>query len=242
MRFLIGLVVGAIIAAAIGAAAIAYSAKDGDVGKFGISRSDSDDDDRRGDDAVRTVDLRDFDRIDVRGVFQLDVEVGGDDYAISLSGDDDDLDRVEARVEEGELVLDQKKREKGKRRYRGHDSVTATIKMPALSAVAASGVVDGDIKGVAAGAFKAEISGVGDMEIAGTCDSLKAEVSGVGDLDAEALQCKTVDVTVSGVGDAKVYASEAVSATVSGMGQISVSGSPETVEKNGGMFSSISVK
>lgn len=241
MRFLIGLVVGAIIAAAIGAAAIAYSARDGEVGKFAISKSHEGDDDKdRGDDAVRSVDLRDFNRIDVRGVFELDVEVGGEDYSISLSGDEGDLDRVEARVEEGELILDQKKREKGYRR--GHDSVTATINMPALSAIEASGVVDGGVQGVAAGAFKVEVSGVGDMEIAGTCDSLKAEVSGVGDLDAEALQCKTVDVTVSGVGDAKVYASEAVKATVSGMGQISVSGSPATVEKNGGMFSSINVK
>ena len=96
--------------------------------------------------------------------------------------------------------------------------------------------------GVAAQAFKIEISGVGDMEIAGTCETLDAEVSGVGDLDAGALQCKSVDVTVSGVGDASVYASEAVDATVSGMGDISVSGSPEKVEKNGGMFSNIEVK
>jgi hypothetical protein len=245
MRFLIGLVVGAIIAAAIGAAAIAYAARDGELGHFIIS----DDDDRErggdhkdsGDVITRKVDLRDFDRIDVRGVFELDVDVGGADFAIELSGHAKDLDRVEASVEDGELILDQKKREKGARR-RGHDSVTATIRMPALVSIKASGVVDGDVKGVAASAFKAEISGVGDMELAGTCDTLTADVSGVGDLDAQALECKTVKVTVSGVGDASVYASEVVDATVSGMGEISVSGSPETVEKNGGMFSSINVK
>ncbi|MEQ1928949.1 MAG: head GIN domain-containing protein [Parvularculaceae bacterium] len=238
MKFLIGLVVGAIVAAAIGAAAIAYASRDGDVGHFNISSDDDEDDD--GEKSSRTLDLRDFDKIDVRGVFELDVKVGPA-FAIVLSGEADDLDRVEASVEEGALILDQRKRQKGEHR-RGHDSVKATVSLPSLTAVEASGVVDGEIEGVAAATFKVEISGVGDMKIAGTCDALEADVSGVGDLDAEGLQCKTVEVTVSGVGDADVYASEAVEATVSGMGEISVAGSPEKVEKNGGMFSNIDVK
>lgn len=240
MRFLIGLVVGAIVAAAIGAAAIAYAARDGDLSHFNISDDDDDDGDEHdaGPVSSRTLDIKDFDRIDVRGVFDLDVEVGKD-FAIELSGKQASLDRVEARVEEGELILDQRDRKKGEKRGKGVD---ARISLPALNGIEASGVVDGDVTGVAADAFKVEISGVGDMELAGTCATLKAEVSGVGDLDADALQCKSVEVTVSGVGDASVYASEAVDATVSGMGEISVSGSPEKVEKNGGMFSSIDVK
>lgn len=231
MKFLIGLVVGAIVAAAIGAAAIAYSFDDFKT----IEISDRD----KGEEVTRTLELRDFDKVDIRGVYELDVTVGPD-FAVALSGEPDDLDRVEARVEGGELVLDQRKREKGERR-RDHDGVTAVISMPALVALEVSGVVDGKIAGIAADAFKVEISGVGDMSLSGTCNSLDADVSGIGDLDADALQCKSVDVTVSGVGDANVYASESVDAEISGMGEISVSGSPEKVEKSGGMFA-ISVK
>jgi hypothetical protein len=237
MKFLIGLVVGAIVAAAIGAAAIAYAGRDGDLSRF-ISDEDHDDHDDGSPEAMRTLDLRDFDRIDVRGVFDLDVEVGPD-FAIELSGKTAALDRVEARVEDGELILDQRDRKRDEKRGRG---VTARISLPALNAIDASGVVDGDVRGVSASAFRLEISGVGDMEVAGTCETLEAEVSGVGDLDAEALECKSVEVTVSGVGDATVYASEAVKATVSGMGEISVKGSPEKVEKNGGMFADIKVE
>ena len=91
MKFLIGLVVGAIVAAAIGAAAIAYASRDGDVGHFNISSDDDEDDD--GEKSSRTLDLRDFDKIDVRGVFELDVKVGPD-FAIAISGEADDLDRV----------------------------------------------------------------------------------------------------------------------------------------------------
>jgi hypothetical protein len=231
MKFLVGLVVGAIIAAAIGAAAIAYAF--GDLDRINVGDRD------KSNDATKTLELRDFERIDVKGVFELDVTVGSD-FAVTVSGPQDELDRVEASVVEGRLILDQKHKIKGMRRH-GHDGVTARVTMPALKAVNVSGVVDGEISGVAATEFDVDISGVGDLEIAGTCEDLDADVSGVGDLDASELRCKNVNVTVSGVGEASVYASEAVAASVSGMGEINVDGSPKSVQKNGGLFADINV-
>jgi hypothetical protein len=232
MKFLVGLVVGAIIAAAIGAAALAYANK----GLSNIKIADRD----KADDASKTVELMDFESIDAAGVFELEVTVGPE-YRVELSGKPDDLERVQATVEGGELKLDLEKREAGEQRHR-HSGVTAKISTPMLKAIEFSGVVDGEISGVNAESFKVEISGVGDVELSGTCGALNADVSGVGDLDAQELQCKSVDVTVSGVGDASVYASDSVEATVSGMGDISIYGSPKSVEKSGGMFSKISVK
>ncbi len=231
MKFLVGLVVGAIIAAAIGAAAIAYAF--GDIDKLDVGERD------KSNDTAKTFELRDFDKIDVKGVFELDVTVGPN-FLVQVSGPQTELDRVEASVVDGELILDQRHKVKGGRRQ-GHDGVTAKVTMPELSSVEVSGVVDGDVDGIAAGEFDVDISGVGDLSLSGTCDSLDARVSGVGDLDAADLKCKTVDVTVSGVGEAKVYASESVDAAVSGMGEISVDGSPKNVQKEGGLFSDINV-
>lgn len=233
MKFLIGLVVGAIIAAAIGAAAIA--AAFGGLDKIDISDRD------KSSDVVRTVELRDFEKIKIKGVYELDVTVGPD-FAIELSGKAEDLDRAEASVENGVLVLDQKRRERGEKiRRHGHDGVTAKISMPSLVAIDVAGVVDGSVRGISAEGFRADLSGVGDLELEGSCTALEASVSGVGDLDAENLRCANVSVSVSGVGDAKVYASESVDASVSGMGDISVSGSPKQVEKSGSLFSDIDV-
>jgi hypothetical protein len=232
MKFFFGLIVGVIVACIIGAAAVAVAF--GNLGDLGVGDRD------KSKDISQTFDLRDFDRIDIAGVYELEVTVGGD-FSVEVSGPEDEMERVEASVEGGELVLDQRERRRGEKRWRDHEGLTARISLPALSAIEASGVVDGDVTGVAAETFKVDISGVGDMDLAGECGDLDAQVSGVGDLNAEDLKCKNVVVDVSGVGSASVFASESVEATVSGMGDINVSGSPKSVEKNGGMFSSISV-
>ncbi len=194
-----------------------------------------------GDDRERvskTLDLADFERISVSGVYDLSVDVGGD-YSITISGPADEVERVEASVSKGVLSLGQKERKRswGRKRH----GIDAEITMPSLSGLDVSGVVDGTISDVDAGRFDLAISGVGDISLSGTCDSLDAVVSGVGDLDADKLECRVVEVTVSGVGDASVYASEEVDARVSGMGDIDVYGDPERVSKSDSMFAEVTV-
>ncbi len=188
----------------------------------------------------KTYDLAGFDSIDIAGVYELDVRVGGD-FSIALSGPAYEMNRVEVSVNDGVLELDQRKRQRGEKNRNHRDGVEAVITLPSLTGVNVSGVVDGKIAGVDADSFKVRISGVGDLSIAGECGSLDANLSGVGDLDAEGLECRTADVRVSGVGSASIFASEEVDARVSGMGDIDVYGSPEKVSKNKGMFADITV-
>jgi hypothetical protein len=229
MKFFLGLLVGVVVAILIGVAAItmAFGSIDN------IDFSDGDD----GSNISKTYELTDFDRIEIAGVYDLDVSVGGA-FSVEISGPEAEMARVDARVENGELILD---REDGKGHWRKL-GLNARITLPALTAVSVSGVVDGDVVGIAAEQFRADLSGVGDLDLSGECGDLTVNVSGVGDLDAEALKCKNVDVNVSGVGEASVYASESVDATISGIGEISVYGSPPRVEKNGGFLSRIDVK
>ncbi|MEX0644826.1 MAG: head GIN domain-containing protein [Parvularculaceae bacterium] len=232
MKFFLGLMVGVFVAILIGVAAITVA--------FGsiddINFSDDDDSAK----ISKTYELTDFDRIDIAGVYDLDVSVGGA-FSVEISGPEDEMARVYARVEGGELILDQTKRENGKRNWRKR-GLDARITLPALSAISVSGVVDGGVVGVAAEQFRVDLSGVGDLDLSGECGDLTANVSGVGDLNAEELKCKNVDVDVSGVGEASVYASESVDASISGIGEIEVYGSPPTVEKSGGFLSRIDVK
>ena len=229
MKFFFGLIIGLFLAIGIAAAA-AYMAF-GELGDFGERD--------RSNDITQQYDFVDFDRIDIGGVFEVDVAVGGD-FSVKISGSPEAMERVEAAVEDGELVLGEAKRS-GKRHWRVH-GLTAVISMPALTAIDVAGVVDGDVTGISADQFDADLSGVGDLDLAGTCGSLTVHVSGVGDLDAESLECENVDVSVSGVGDASVYASQSVDASVSGIGSISIYGSPTDVDKDGSFLSSIDVK
>ncbi|PQA89472.1 head GIN domain-containing protein [Hyphococcus luteus] len=193
------------------------------------------------DDTVsQELELSGFDRITIAGVYELDVRVG-DDYSIRLSGPEYEMERVEASVKNGALVLDQRKGGWGERMRNNRDGVEAVITLPSLTGLEVSDVIDGEIAGVDAERFEIDISGVGDVSIDGQCGALDAHLSGVGELDAKGLECGKADIHVSGVGSAAVFASDEVDARVSGMGDIDVYGSPNAVHKNKSMFAEITV-
>jgi len=198
-------------------------------------------DDGRGDEVSRSYDLKDFDRIDISGVYELEVTVG-EKFSIELVGYERDLERADIRLKRDVLILAHEGRDGWNKRKGHHQSVEARITLPDLKGINVSGVVDGSVKGVKAERFEVKVSGVGDMDFYGTCKTLDADISGVGDVEAEGLRCKHVDVTVSGVGDASVYASQSVEASVSGMGDIDVFGSPEKVSENSGRFSEVKIR
>ena len=182
----------------------------------------------------KTYDLRDFSAIEISGAYELDVEVG-DDYSVRLTGPEEEMSRAEVAVRDGALTL-------GSRKHRGdRDGVLAVVTLPALDRLSVSGVVDADIRGVDAGAFKINLSGVGEVKVDGRCGQLYARVSGVGELDARALKCGSAEISLSGMGGASVFARDVAKAEISGMGEINVYGSPKTVDKRGGFFAEINV-
>ncbi|WDI31804.1 DUF2807 domain-containing protein [Hyphococcus flavus] len=230
MRLFFGILIGLLLAVGIAIAAGIHA-----FGGLGdISERD------KSNDITRTIDVSDFDQIDVAGVYEINVSVGGD-FSVVVSGAPSEMERLEVSVENGRLVLDQDRFNKSKRRWRDM-GLTAEINLPILEAIDIAGVADADVRGVESENFSVDLSGVGDLNVSGTCGVFNADVSGVGDLNARDLECRDVDVEVSGIGDASVYASESVDASVNGIGSISVYGSPRNVEKSTTFLSSISVK
>lgn len=230
MKFFLGLIIGLFLAVAIAAGA-GYMAFGNlsDVGKRDKSK-----------DISETYDFTDFDRIDAAGVYELNVNVGGD-FSVKISGAPEAMARVNARVEGGELVLDEERKDRTRKHWR-KQGLTADITMPALNGVDIAGIVDAEIAGVDAAEFRADLSGIGDVDIEGQCDTLIANVSGIGDFDARELECVSADIDVSGIGDATIYASQSVDASVSGIGSVTVYGSPSDVDKDGTFLSNITIK
>ncbi|MEO0398914.1 MAG: head GIN domain-containing protein [Pseudomonadota bacterium] len=187
---------------------------------------------------TQTFDLRDFNAVKAAGVYTLNVEVGPE-FGVTLSGPAREMSFVEVSVADGALILDQ---DEAANAISNRQSVTATVTLPALTGLAVAGVVNADVKGVAADAFTAKLSGVGDVRIGGTCGNLRAAISGVGDFNGRDLVCRAADLSVSGVGDAAVFADESVDVAVSGMGSVDVYGEPDEVQKTGGMFAKIRIK
>lgn len=236
MRFLLGLVVGTALALVI--AFIAAKAAFGDL--RGAVRRDAARDVSH--DVAKTVAADNFDAIAADGVYVVDVSVGAPEFSVSLSGAAEDLAVTEVRVEDGTLILGRTKLQPRRQASLRQHGLTAKIAVPALHAFRGEGVVDAKISGVDADALSLALSGVGHITAVGKCGHLAAAVSGVGDLDASQLKCAEADVTVSGVGNAKAYASDGASATVGGVGSITLYGEPKEVMKTKSFLGSITVK
>lgn len=198
------------------------------IGGISVANAHDDDDHDSGDRITKTYDLTGFDAIDISGVYDVEVKVGGS-YSIRLEGREKEMDYAEVELDGDTLELGQRKKKWG---WGNRKSVDAYITLPSLNALDVSGVTDADVENIDADTFELDVSGVADVNLSGTCDELDADISGVSDVNARELKCKSGDVDLSGVGDLEVYTSEAIDASVHGVGDVTVYGSPADVEKS----------
>ncbi len=206
-----------------------------------VATAHPDEDDKdKGPRVEKSFDFTDFNEIEVIGVYNMDVQVGGD-FSIETSGRQKDMDRMDVYVKNGVLVLatdDEKKTWRGKKNNQGID---ITITMPALNGLEITGIGNGEVNGIDSDEFEIEVAGIGAMELNGRCGKLDADYAGMGELDARGLKCEHVTVDMSGMGSASVYASESVDADMSGMGSIDVYGDPKKVKKDKSFMSSVTI-
>ena len=197
---------------------------------------------------------------DVTGVKRVDLGLAcrvtliqGNKASVTITGDNDALEDVHARLSGDRLEIYNDKHHQHK------DDVSITITLPDLTELDLSGVVDIttpnlvnydnlklEVSGVAdldlklkSNLLKLEASGVLSGDITGETKDLKIEISGVGKLNASEFKSENCDVEVSGVAKASVYAVEKLDASVSGMGRITYVGRPVVNQSSSG-FGSIS--
>jgi hypothetical protein len=106
-----------------------------------------------------------------------------------------------------------------------------------LDSIAVSGTGDATASNLRAGRLNVEISGAGDVTLAGTVDAQVVTISGTGDYDGEELQSATADVTIDAVGNAVLQVSDRLDATVSGVGSVEYIGDPQVTQDISGVGS-----
>jgi Putative auto-transporter adhesin, head GIN domain len=79
--------------------------------------------------------------------------------------------------------------------------------------------------------FYLEGTGATRVTVDGAVNELMATMSGASKLDAESLQVKTAELSISGAGKAEVSASDSLKVAISGAGKVTYNGNP-TVEKH----------
>ena len=174
-----------------------------------------------GDIVTKTFDYQDFDAIDASHGFSLDV-TEGDEYSISVSVDDNVLDRLNVRKDGDTLKI-------------GLDpggytrmNLVARVTMPSLNKIEFSGGTRGDISGfISTYDFEVDLSGGSWAIIDGSAGDLVIDASGGSHFDFSEFTVNDADVVLSGGSNGSVYVGGRLDADLSGGAHLDYYGDPE---------------
>lgn len=172
---------------------------------------------------VETYKLKAFEKIDVKGVANVEIiqneEKNG---VVELKAPDNYIDLFEFDSKDGRLSIDLAKKVNIDTR-----NVLITVYTSDLTALNNRGVSHVSMDSLDTDKLEVINSGVGDIQIGGVADDVKLVCSGVGSIRAKELKALNVKADVSGVGSVSCYASEQIDGTVSGVGALRYAGHPK---------------
>ncbi len=200
--------------------------------------------------ADRSFPVGPFDRVILAAASDVEVRVGPA-TAVTATGDQADLDRLDIRVENGALVIGSRP---GRWTWRTRGGVRVAVRTPALAAATISGSGSMTIDRVAGGAFAGRISGSGDLSLAdvavetlalsisgsgtlraaGACASGDIRISGSGNIESKGLACRNLTAAVTGSGNVRAGATDTADLRVTGSGNIVVTGGARCTSRSTG--------
>jgi hypothetical protein len=172
--------------------------------------------------ATETRELPAFSAIDLAGVNDVIVGIGGEQRVVVL-GDDNLIELVTTEVEGGTLVIAQSQA------FEAASPMRVEITVPSLDDVRLSGSGAVSIDGHDIELFAVSMSGTGVIRGSGTAGRLDVELGGTGDIELESLAAESATVELSGAGNVHVHVTGSLDARVSGTGTIFYTGSPSNV-------------
>lgn len=191
--------------------------------------------------------VSDFTSLFSRG--PMDVQINyGTSNSITVQADENLLQYIDARVENGKLIIQPRKNIN----LKSHSKIIVYVSMTKINTLQLSG--SGNING--SGAFENDgetnmmvsgsgnikvnsgnfeklglyVSGSGNIDLkGGSANELNVAVSGSGNIDCSNVPTENAEVKISGSGNAKVNASKSVSANISGSGNVFYKGEPDNI-------------
>jgi hypothetical protein len=170
-------------------------------------------------------DVRDFKKIDVSGIINVEV-VAQKDFSVEVEADDNLLEHIRTEVQGDTLKLYTKDRVSPKTKIR------VIIAMPDLTGADLSGVSKLNASNIKTESFKLDVSGASKIEISGEAQDLNIDVSGASKINAEELKVAKANVDVSGASHITVNATEEVKVEASGASKVNYVGEPKNVIKH----------
>jgi hypothetical protein len=167
--------------------------------------------------------VQEFTSVEAEGAFDIEWVPGPPSCTIRT--DENLLRHVETSMSGKKLVLE----------WHGQLHPTHGMKVKLSSAAMSGARITGAVRlsatRLSGNGFYLEATGATRVTVDGAVNELLATMSGASRLDAESLQVKVAELSISGAGKAEVSASETLKVAISGAGKVTYNGNP-TIEKH----------
>lgn len=167
-----------------------------------------------------------FTTIEADGAFTMTWSPGSPSFSVTT--DENLMEYIRTRVEDGRLRVDWVKPLKGTR------GIKVNVTSEKLTGAQLNGALKFEGKGLGGPELFLEANGATRMNLEGNVDSLTASMNGASKLEASALQTRVSELAINGAGRADVNATEALRVAVSGAGKVTYSGDPQVQQEING--------
>ena len=168
--------------------------------------------------------VSDFSKVDVGGVFQVEI-IAGKEYSVEVQADDNLLPLIKTEVRGGTLQISSEKR------FSTRNDIKVRITAPNIEGIEASGASKVNASAIKSESLDVDTSGASKVSVAGEARQLNIQVSGASNIDATNLNAVDADVDASGASKVSVNATGNLKAEASGASSVNYSGNPANVEK-----------
>jgi hypothetical protein len=196
--------------------------------------------------ASRSVDAKDFSKVEVSGPFEVTLE-RGDKFNVSITGDDNLLQFIDVQNAGGKLSIDIQ----SGINVRPKSGLKAKIDMPAIEVVDLRGACRGSLNGfkggkdlkikvegastitgeIQAGKLALDASGASQINLTGKAHECSAEAQGASQLHLDDLSVKNAAVQLDGASTGIVNASDKLDYELNGASHLDYRGSPKIGNK-----------
>ena len=170
-----------------------------------------------------------FQAVSLSGVGNLTIDQNGTE-SLTVEAEDNLLPYIKTEVQGNRLVIGSKDNTS----LNPTKPINYRLTVKDLNSIDLSGAGKINGTGINTPKLAVNVSGAGDITLAGKADSQDINLSGAGNYHGEDLVSKNVTITTSGAGSAVVQVSDTLDATVSGAGSVRYIGDPQVKQNVSG--------
>ena len=167
-----------------------------------------------------------FTRVEADGAFTINWESGP--ASLKVTTDSNLLEYIRTRVTDDGLRVEWVKPLKGTR------GIKVEIASPTLTRVQLNGAVRMAATNLNGSEFYLEANGATRVSLNGKVNAMSGELNGASRLDAESLEARAMELSISGAGRADVNVRDALKVEISGAGRVTYSGDPRVSKEISG--------